>query len=116
MFRRGGLRREAGDAGENIPCQFAFQTLHKCRSARLFQGAPASEEVKADALAASPRPGLLENTQHNDMQMLTHARALLGTTYTADSIKKNVRKNIRQKLKVRHSNMQRASDSVAQSL
>lgn len=35
----------------------------------LCQGAPAYEEAKADALATSPRPGLLGNTQHNYVQM-----------------------------------------------
>ncbi len=32
------------------------------------QGAPAYEEAEADAMATCPRPGLLGNTQHNNIE------------------------------------------------
>lgn len=40
------------------------------------QGASANEEAEADALASSPRPGLLGNTLHNNIQMLTQVRGV----------------------------------------
>lgn len=49
------------------------------------QGAPAYEEAEADALATSPRPGMLGNTQNHYIQMLTQARDLRRTTNTTDT-------------------------------
>ena len=38
------------------------------------QGAPAFEEAEADALATSPRPGLLGYTQHTTYRLGIHTR------------------------------------------
>lgn len=49
------------------------------------QGAPAYEEAEADALATSPRPGLLGNTIYNYIQMLTQIRHVTRSTNTRDT-------------------------------
>lgn len=48
------------------------------------QGVPAYEGAEADALATSPKPGLLGNTLHKNTQITTKAKDVLRPTNTTN--------------------------------